>query len=151
MLRTSDILVPKGKLTLIPMMPMTSLGSKPTACSFGKIKVGEKSFEIYGSRVSSITEDTEDPSSKFNVAYFWVQSSITADESKANMVADHITKGGIKIPVLKNNKAIQPFTQLMIYKAAQPAKASTLKKNDDQTAGDGDQPAVKKGRRNSSE
>ena len=148
MLRTSDILVPKGKLTLIPMMPMTSLGSKPTACSFGNIKVGEKSFEIYGSRVSSITEDTEDPSSKFNVAYCWVQSSITADESKANMVADHITKGGIKIPVLKNNKAIQPFTQLMIYKAAQPAKASTLKKNDDQTAGDGDQPAVKKGRNN---
>ena len=69
MLRTSDILVPKGKLTLIPMMPMTSLGSKPTACSFGKIKVGEKSFEIYGSRLPSITEDTDDPSSKFNVAF----------------------------------------------------------------------------------
>ena len=152
MLRTSDIMVPKGKLTLVPMMPMACLGAKPTSCSFGKIKVGANSFEIYGSRVTTITEDAEYPLSKFNVAYFWVNglASITADESLANMAADHICMNGIKIPVLKNIKAIPPFTQLMIFKSAQPAKASTLKRlmifqQDVQAAGGVIQPAAKKG------
>ena len=151
MLRTSEIIVPKGKLTLVPMMPMACLGSKLTPCSFGKIKVGANSFDIYGSRVPSINEDNEDLSSKFNVAYFWVYgaSSITTDESLANMAADHIGVNGIKIPVLKNIKAIKPFTQLMIFKAAEPARTSTLKRlmkfqQDVQAAGEVGQPAAKK-------
>ena len=151
MLRTSNIIVPKGKLTLVPMMPMSCLGPKVNPCSFGKIKVGANSFDIYGSRVASINEDNEELSSKFNVAYFWVYgaASTTTDESLVNMAEDHITMHSIKIPVLKNIKAIQPFTQLMVFKAAEPVRTSTLKRlmifqQDAQAGGEVGQPAAKK-------
>ena len=125
MIRTSGESIAKGKLTLVPMLSLNQIGTKPGGVSFGVQKINDTSIELWGSGSPISAADKLNADEHLNAAFWWVQT--TSDSAKVNMELQSTTINNMKIPVLKNIQAIPAYTQLLRFKAAPAAKASTLK------------------------
>ena len=71
--------------------------------------------DIHMLPMSKPTASKEDPFTFVDmVQYFFVGT--TDKKAEANMIEDIIVKRGINVPVLKNNKDLEPYTQLLRFK-----------------------------------
>ena len=123
--RTTDVQIKASALTLVPYVPLNNIVIDSKAARIIDVE------KIDGNMISIIP--TSKPGSEGDVwdkdavpnAYFWVKE--TSTKKLANMTASVIVSQGVKIPVIKNSCALEPFTKLYIY--VKPKAASVPLQN----------------------
>ena len=125
--RTGDQQILKGKLVLAPCLPMSNIGIKhgPSSVSFGNHTTKDWSGQLFGFPPSK-PNATEVEFKQVTMAAFWWVAG-TSDNDLVNMVVHESVVDGMKIPTLKNNRMILPFTKLYKFQPVAPAKTSSLK------------------------
>ena len=68
-----------------------------------------------------LKKDTKEvPEDQLAAAFWVVWGSHTTDADEANMTEIEVSKGGFDFKALTNEAAIEPFKQLLVYKAPEP-------------------------------
>jgi hypothetical protein len=130
--RTGEQPIPKGKLVLAPCLPMSNIGIKhgPTSVSFGNVTHGNPwedkwSGQLFGFPPPKPRPDETDFQHVMMAAFWWVAG--TSDNDLVNMEVHESSVDGIKIPTLRNNRVLKPFTKLYKFQPLAPVKTSSLK------------------------
>jgi hypothetical protein len=127
--RTGDQQIPKGKLVLAPCLPMSNIGIKQgnTSVSFGNHATKDWSGQLFGFPPAKPPANVPEVDFKqvTMAAFWWVAG--TSNKDLVNMVVHESVVDGMKIPTLKNNRMILPFTKLYKFQPVAPAKTSSLK------------------------
>ena len=125
--RTGDQQILKGKLVLAPCLPMSNIGIKhgPSSVSFGNHTTKDWSGQLFGFPPSK-PNATEVEFKQVTMAAFWWVAG-TSNKDLVNMVVHESVVDGMKIPTLRNNRMILPFTKLYKFQPVAPAKTSSLK------------------------
>ena len=122
--RSGGLHIPKGKLMLAPCLPVGNISTKPGGQPLGSYTVGDTSMKFWGlpptkPHGAEVTENI------IMSVFWWVAT--TADKENANMELYERYEGDIKVPLLRNRVAIAPYSKLLKFQAAAPAKSSSLK------------------------
>ena len=144
--RTGDQQIPKGKLVLAPCLPMSNIGMKhgPSSVSFGNHVTNDWSGQLFGFPPAKPPQELHCGYSQVLMAAFWWVAG-TSNTDLVNIVVHESVVDGVKIPTLKNNKIILPFTKLYKFQPLAPAKTSSLKIEHEKPAEKpSDKPAAKK-------
>ena len=64
------------------------------------------------------------PEDAVMVPFWWVGT--TSNKDDANMEMHHMSVEGLKIPTMRNNQALKPFTRLFKFQEAPAPKSSSL-------------------------
>jgi hypothetical protein len=125
--RTGDQQIPKGKLVLAPCLPMSNIGIKhgPSSVSFGNHATKDWSGQLFGFPPAKPNATEVDFKQVTMAAFWWVAG--TSNNDLVNMVVHESVVDGMKIPTLRNNRMILPFTKLYKFQPVAPAKTSSLK------------------------
>ena len=125
--RTGDQQIPKGKLVLAPCLPMSNIGIKhgPSSVSFGNHTTKDWSGQLFGFPPAKPNATEVDFKQVTMAAFWWVAG--TSNNDLVNMVVHESVVDGMKIPTLRNNRMILPFTKLYKFQPVAPAKTSSLK------------------------
>ena len=125
--RTGDQQILKGKLVLAPCLPMSNIGIKhgPSSVSFGNHVTKDWSGQLFGFPPAKPQGAEVDFQQVTMAAFWWVAG--TSDNDLVNMVVHESVVDGMKIPTLRNNRMILPFTKLYKFQPMAPAKTSSLK------------------------
>ena len=125
--RTGDQQILKGKLVLAPCLPMSNIGIKhgPSSVSFGNHKTKDWSGQLFGFPPAKPNATEVDFKQVTMAAFWWVAG--TSNNDLVNMVVHESVVDGMKIPTLRNNRMILPFTKLYKFQPVAPAKTSSLK------------------------
>ena len=135
--RTTDVQIKASALTLVPYVPLNNIviDSKATARIIEVEKIDGHMFSIIPTSKPGHEGDVWDKDAVPN-AYFWVKE--TNNKKLANMTASVIVSQGVKIPVIKNSCALEPFTKLYIYVKPKAASAPLQNVIDDDDDDDND-------------
>ena len=139
--RTKDVQIKASALTLVPYVPLNNIviDSKANARIIEVEKIDGHMFSIIPTSRPGHEGDVWDKDAAMPNAYFWVKE--TNDKKFANMTASVVVSQGVKIPVIKNSCALEPFTKLYIYvkpKAASAPLQNVIDDDDDDDADDDD-------------
>jgi hypothetical protein len=139
--RTKDVQIKASALTLVPYVPLNNIviDSKANARIIEVEKIDGHMFSIIPTSRPGHEGDVWDKDAVPN-AYFWVKE--TNDKKSANMTASVVVSQGVKIPVIKNSCALEPFTKLYIYvkpKAASAPLQNVIDDDDDDADDDDDE------------
>ena len=126
--RTGKMEIKKGHLKLVPLAPLSSIGLNKTALKLGVHKVAGIPKDFYATW-QNIPRDQDSITEETNIAAFWWVGTVNKEE-EANMELQELSVMGMKLPIMKNIKAIPPSTRLLKYIApAEPKKSlCTLKR-----------------------
>ena len=126
--RTLGSTIKKGMLVLVPVAGLVSFSTNNAmnraGISMGRHDTGGKLVEFFILPVAKTHNLPRDSDiERIVAAYWWVAASTTDDKKVANMEVDHVSQGGIDVPVLRNLCDLAPWTRLCVFAPKVQAKA----------------------------
>ena len=117
-----------GELTLLPLVPMTMITSK-SVTSGNAMKICDDPFELFihalPKQIQLKKDQLELKDDQLAAAYWTVVASTTSEPNVANMQETSISKNGFEFKALTNESDIEPYTQLLVYKAPESKVAAS--------------------------
>ena len=118
--------IPCGELTLVPFVPMSNISTKkPSSGRFQRVHEDPEMYLVPLSFPSPEKGKSCLDTHQLCVAYWHV--SETSNEANANMTEIVIEKGQCSFKCLTNNKDIEAFAPLLVYKP--PANVAKIEKH----------------------
>ena len=115
---------PKGKLILVPLVPLQNVLTKHVGSGFCVATVDDVDvYVVQPSRPPVSKTEFKDWGDDSNLlAFWWAMSDSTADENDGNMEFVEKKFGAVKIRALTNSKAVGVHTRLRLLKKAAAEK-----------------------------